>query len=74
MVLQDSDGLLNSLVALMDKRKQKGSVTITFKRSKCMRKLSTKQAFLETKEASGFILDPVSQVGFKRAGVGSFKL
>ncbi len=34
MVIQDSDGFLNALVSTLDKHKEKGSVTITLKRSK----------------------------------------
>lgn len=34
MVLHDNDGFLNACVAMLDARKEKGSVTVTFKRSK----------------------------------------
>ena len=34
MVFSDTDGFLNALVSFLERRKEKGSVTLTFKRSK----------------------------------------
>lgn len=42
MVFLDNDGFLNALVSTLEKHKEKGSVTITFKRSKYLHQIIRK--------------------------------